>query len=381
MWQKTKDICLVLHRWLGLCSGLVVIIVALTGASMSFQEEYQQKFEKSFFNADYKGQSRLSLNVLCDSVRKHYAVEPITDIRFKETGNSAFIFYTESKLISVNPATGFIQEIREKDQDLFTVILKVHRTLLLREFGEQIVKWNVFIFFLMCFTGLLLWWPKKWKYFRQSASLKLQRKNRKLLNRQLHTVLGFYAVCILSVIAFTGMFWKFENVKKLVAFITVQNTAAIKDKNIKLETEALGTLHLNEAYQNATSQYPGAREIQVKPPKKGNAVIRIVMRYPYKWLRKQNTLYYNSADGKLLKADLYKNYTAYDQFARSNFDLHTGRIKALGLWSKAAYFLAALIAATLPVTGFIMWRSRQKKKTKSVTTIRMQEKKAAEIFE
>jgi uncharacterized iron-regulated membrane protein len=368
MRKRIKDIVLLLHRWLGICSGLVVIIVALTGASMSFQEEYQNRFQRSFYNADYKGRQLLSLNVLCDSVHQYYPKEAITDIRFKATDNAAFIFHTKSKLISVNPATGGIQSIKDKNKDLYTVILKLHTELLLGEIGEEIVKWNVFIFFLICFSGLILWWPKKWKYFRQSASLRLQLKNRKLFNRQLHTVLGFYALCVLTIIAITGMFWKFENVKKLVALATVQNVNAIKDKNVKLKAEETSLLYLNEVYRQAISQYPGAREIQVKPPQKGNAVIRIVMRYPYKWLRKQNTLYYSSIDGELLKEDLYKNYNSYDQFARSNFDLHTGRIKALGLWSKTAYFLAALIAAMLPVTGFIMWRSRSKKKDKARTS-------------
>jgi uncharacterized iron-regulated membrane protein len=44
------------------------------------------------------------------------------------------------------------------------------------------------------------------------------------------------------------------------------------------------------------------------------------------------------------------------------YDIHTGAI--LGLPGKLLAFLAALIAASLPVTGFLMWRSRGKKNSK-----------------
>ncbi|MBN8855163.1 MAG: hypothetical protein BGO55_24850 [Sphingobacteriales bacterium 50-39] len=85
------------------------------------------------------------------------------------------------------------------------------------------------------------------------------------------------------------------------------------------------------------------------------------MRYPYTLVRKQNTLFLSPYNGRLLKADLYTNYNAYDKVARSNYDFHTGRIRALGIGSKIIYFLAALMAASLPVTGFLIWWGRRKK--------------------
>jgi uncharacterized iron-regulated membrane protein len=79
-------------------------------------------------------------------------------------------------------------------------------------------------------------------------------------------------------------------------------------------------------------------------------------------VRKQNTLYYHANSGKLLASELYDNYTGYDKIAKGNFDFHTGRIRALGIGSKIIYFLAALVAASLPVTGFLIWWGRKKKK-------------------
>jgi uncharacterized iron-regulated membrane protein len=174
-------------------------------------------------------------------------------------------------------------------------------------------------------------------------------------------VLGFYALLVLLIISMTGLFWTFDTMKNIVAFIT---HSPIPQKETNLKTRPIPGRHftLDEAYAYAAANYPGARETFITPPADRTAPIRIIMRYPYTLVRKQNTFFLSPYNGRLLKADLYTNYTAYDKVARSNYDLHTGRIHALGLGSKIIWFLAALMAASLPVTGFLIWWGRRKKK-------------------
>jgi uncharacterized iron-regulated membrane protein len=49
-----------------------------------------------------------------------------------------------------------------------------------------------------------------------------------------------------------------------------------------------------------------------------------------------------------------------DKIYRMNYDLHTGSI--LGLPGKIIAFFASLICASLPVTGFLVWWGKKKKK-------------------
>jgi len=42
-----------------------------------------------------------------------------------------------------------------------------------------------------------------------------------------------------------------------------------------------------------------------------------------------------------------------------NYDMHTGAV--LGLPGKIAAFFASLVAASLPITGFMIWWGRRKK--------------------
>ena len=43
----------------------------------------------------------------------------------------------------------------------------------------------------------------------------------------------------------------------------------------------------------------------------------------------------------------------------SNYALHTGQL--FGLPTQILAFLGSLVAATLPVTGFLIWRGRRRK--------------------
>ncbi|MNE71480.1 hypothetical protein D3C80_1673570 [compost metagenome] len=48
-----------------------------------------------------------------------------------------------------------------------------------------------------------------------------------------------------------------------------------------------------------------------------------------------------------------------DKIMRMNYDIHIGAIA--GLPGKIMAFLASLVAASLPITGFIIWRGKKKK--------------------
>ena len=56
----------------------------------------------------------------------------------------------------------------------------------------------------------------------------------------------------------------------------------------------------------------------------------------------------------------YDQATVADKIARMNYDIHTGEV--LGLPGKILAFLASLIAASLPITGFYIWWGKKHKK-------------------
>lgn len=351
------------HRWLGLISGLVVLIVALTGCLYVFEEECREIFQHKYLYVDAPaGAVKKPLHELSEAVRNQFPKEAITQIRFKEAPDAAVIYLTKNeKAISVDPYTAAIAGVRNMKTDFFSVILRIHLNLYLGEIGEQIVRWNVLIFFILCISGLIVWWPKQKKFFKQAVTIKWKTKNFKRLNWDLHSVLGFYALFVLLIISLTGLFWVFDWAKDTVRFVT----QTPKTKEVKTLSVPVGgkTYLMEDAYYAAREMHPGAMQTFISTNLKDSlAPLRVLFRYPYTIVRKQNTIFFDKYSGKLLREDLHKNYTAYDKVARANYDFHTGRIRALGIGSKIIYFLASLFAASLPITGFLVWYGRSKKK-------------------
>ncbi len=363
--QKLRASCLWLHRWLGLISGIVVFIVAITGCIYVFEEECRDIFQHKYLYVKESAISdKQSLAVLTPVVKKAYPVEIITQIRFKEKANAAILYYTKSeKVISVNPYTAQVIGTRNLNTDFFNWILHMHMDLHLGKAGKEIIRWNVLLFFILCITGLIIWWPKQKRFLKQAVTIKFKTKNRKRLNWDLHSVLGFYSLIVLLIISLTGLFWVFDWAKDSVRFATNSpKQQEQKPQSVPVDKLAFS---MEQAYEKAKEMYPGAMQTFISSnPADDRAPVRVLFRYPYTLVRKQNSVFFDKYSGKILKEELFKNNTAYDKVARANFDFHTGRIRALGIGSKIIYFLVSLFAASLPVTGTLIWLGRRKKARK-----------------
>ena len=371
--QRLRSAFLWLHRWLGLASGIIVFIVAITGCIYVFEKEGRELFQHRYYHVTNPRTVRRDIGQLQEIIRQKFPGTVINNLRFAEEKDAAFLFTTKNdKVISVDPYTGKIIGVRDNKKDFFKVVLNLHRTLLLGKAGKQIIRWNVLIFFILCISGLILWWPKQRRFFKRAVSIRFKTKNRKRFNWDLHTVLGFYALLVLLIISLTGMFWVFDSVKNIVRFTTHQPSGK-KEEKIKSRSAAGNGFPIEAAYRQAAASHPGAQEIIIVSPADSLAPIRITMQYAYTLVRKQNNLFFDQYSGKILRENLYSNYSAYDKVNRSNYQLHTGDMPGLGIGIKIIYFLAGLFAASLPITGFLIWWGRNKKKKKAITNVRANE--------
>ena len=362
--MSIKKNILFVHRWLGLLSGLLVVLVALTGSLLAFEDEGRDYLEHDYYHIAHPAAQRLSLDQMVDTFRVYNPKIKINSIRFKETADAAVVFFTKEKFVFMDPYTARITATVPVSSDFFYMVRLLHTQLMLGDVGKTIVHINVLLFFIICLSGLVMWWPRKWSLFRSAASIKFSG-SRKRVNYDLHRALGFYALPILLIISFTGLFMASDSTKNFVSFIT-RSPIPEKEESIAVtKPEGAGHHHysLDSAYAYAKEHYPGARETFIVPATK-ETPIRIALRYPYTIVRNQNTLYFNPWDGSLVRTELYANYNGFEKMSRSNYNLHTGKIGPLGIFSQILYCIVALIAASLPITGFYIWLGKRNKKKK-----------------
>ncbi len=359
--KTIKQIFGQIHLWLGLVSGLVVVVVSLTGCLYVFEEEARDIFQHKYFYVKNHVGNRQNLMAISAKIKEQFPKEKITQIRFKSDADAAYLYHTKSKkAISINPYTLNILGVRDLETDVFKFILDIHLSLKMGEVGEQIIRWNVLIFFVLCLSGFVLWLPKQAKFLKQAFTIKWKTQNWKRLNWDLHSVLGFYGLFVLLIVALTGVFWVFDSAKWVVSKAVGEPIANIKAP-INITKDSTVDVSMETVYYAAKQRYSGEVQTFISNSEKNDQPIRVLFRYPYSIVRKQNTLFFDKHSGELLREDLYKNYNNYDKVMRSNYDFHTGRIPALGIGSKIIYFLASLLATTLPISGFLIWFGKRKK--------------------
>jgi uncharacterized iron-regulated membrane protein len=358
--KKFKNAILQIHLWLGLATGLVVFVVSITGCIYVFEEEIRDFTQRDKLYVPVQQKPFAGLKAIIRSYHKASNNAKVTSIRINNARPDATVMVSGSKKSEYyfNPYTA---ELVEKSKtDWLHVDEDLHRTLLLGEPGKMIMNWSVLIFVIMLISGWILWFPKQMRLLRQSLTIKWNASFKRV-NYDLHNVLGFYSSFILIIIAVSGLYFAFENVKKGATFLTgskltkpVMVHAAAKP----LPADSL-PMRYEQIYSAAMREYPGAKKTALSIRKTGELRLRII--YPSAWSRKQNVFYFDPATLQMSKYKLYKDFKLADKLESSNYDLHTGQM--FGLFGKVLACIASLISASLPVTGLIIWL-KKKKKTK-----------------
>ncbi|CAG5006194.1 hypothetical protein DYBT9275_03754 [Dyadobacter sp. CECT 9275] len=383
-----KRVTGVLHLWLGLASGIVVIIVSLTGCIFVFEEEIRNITQKEYRFVEPQSGPAISAAEAVSILHTQFPGKQVDQLRLFSQPDRAMIAklvdhdkispkksgkkkkegeeHDEEKeyaktVVSLNPYTGQILGPWNMESDFLHTVEKIHKTLLLGEAGKWLIKFNIVIFLTMLLSGLVLWFPLKKNQVKNAFKIKFDAKWQRI-NYDFHNVLGFYFLIPLFLVTLTGIWWAVKPSQKLVYAVLGEGKRAEPKKGIS--TIPTSTIVSNyspaEAFASVASLHKGWNEAHINFPKNLKDPIRVNLRYPYQIVRNQNVFEFDQFSGKLLNAEYFRDYTAADKVKHANRALHTGQ--AFGLTGKIIMFLASLFSATLPVSGFLIWYQRKNKK-------------------
>ncbi|MGC4021114.1 MAG: PepSY-associated TM helix domain-containing protein [Cyclobacteriaceae bacterium] len=364
---RWKGIVRLIHLWLGLTSGTVVFIIAITGCIYAFQEEIQNATQPYRFvekkNAPYVMPSELKRVVEQNLPGKH-----IHSILYRDPSRAseAIIYSFDPEYFYVlyfNPYSGELLKIKNMNNDFFHFILDGHFYLWLPPLiGQPLVASFTLIFLFMIVTGLVLWWPTNKNAISQRFKLR-RNPSPKRRNHDLHTVLGFYASSIALLFVITGLVWGFEWFAK-----SIYKTVGGEKELVYAIPPSLSKVDevndsLDKLWVRLSKEFNEAKSIEIHLPDTVHGyAVNINPEAGTYW--KTDFRYYDPNSLKELPVShIYgksAEATLADKTMRMNYDIHTGAI--LGITGKFIAFCASLIVASLPVTGFLIWLWRSKRK-------------------
>jgi uncharacterized iron-regulated membrane protein len=361
------------HLWLGLTSGLFVCFLGITGCILAFEKEIENITQPYRFT---KVEARA---MLPPSSLKKIADEALPgkhahSVGYQQGKASQVVYFAEAPsyywIVFLNPYSGEVLKVKNMDDDFFRIVIMGHYYLWLPPYiGQPILATATLMFLCLLISGLVLWWPKNKAASKKRFSIKWNAKWKRV-NYDLHNVLGFYLTWILIFIAITGLVMGFQWFAKSVYWISSGGKQmkhyAESYSDTTLVNTAIGKKPAMDILWaktlNGLPSYTGGIEVHV--PENAKSAIEVALNPDTDTYWKADYLYYDQYTLQEMKIThsygKLANASVADKIARMNYDIHIGAIA--GLSGKIIAFLASLIAASLPITGFMIWRGRKKKK-------------------
>ena len=378
IFQAMKKVFHTLHLWLGLASGLVVFILAITGSLYAFQDEISGLGAYHYVREEQ--QSFLLPSQLQKIAEHALPGKELQALKYNDRPKAAeatFYAYNPEYYFTVylNPYTGEVLKIKDMEKDFFRFIMRGHYYLWLPPgIGHPLVACSTLVFLLVLLTGLIIWIPKNRKALKNRIRFRWKKGTKwPRINFDMHVVGGLYVTIFALIFAITGLVWGFQGFgqgyyklmggKKSLAYADVLSQKQAAGSSVRINNP------LDRVWLLMCREYPTAGSIEVHPVHSGSAAISANATQRDRKYWKTDYRYFDQHTVQEIKAsNIYGRLNDAhfaDKLYRMNYEIHTGAI--LGLPGKIFACLMSLFIASFPVTGCIIWWKKRKKKRVSVT--------------
>ena len=405
-----------LHLWVSVPFGLVITVTCFTGALLVFENEITEVCSDGAASVEVAGE-QLAVDILVERVE---AANPdsakVKSVVISDDADKAWIVnlsQPKRAAVYVNQYTG---EVRGKKERLpfFDTIFRLHRWLMDSNPGNGAVFWgkmvvgtSTLVFVLILVTGLVIWWPRNRKMLKNRLCIVL-RKGSNRFWYDLHVAGGFYALLFLLVMALTGLTWSFEWYRNSfydlfgASDVQVVTTAKATDVSTGATAISAASAASTSSTTATTDVSSGATAVSAAPAASTSSTIATTdassgattvcdavepMFMP--WQVAYYTVSSKYAEySKITVSDGVVTVTLGDcgnvrASDKYTFDSTTGAITScapydetpeksklggwvyslhVGCWggalTRVVAFLAALLGATLPLTGYYFWIRR-----------------------
>ncbi len=401
-WPKIRKFFNDIHLWVGLISGLIIIVVCLSGTIYVYNTELREMAAPHLHEVEVPEDAlRLPADEIIAQVSE-FAGGKVSSISIpndisrtyqlnvrKEGDKSRF-----GTTYYVNPYTGDI--VGDSNEETATgtfmgYMFSLHRWLLLdkieepifgelenRKLGSYITGTATILFTLGVITGMIIWFPRKLKNWKQGLKIKWSG-SWKRTNHDLHNSLAFYSIIILFLMGITGPQWSFPWYRTALQ----KTLGTYEEKGPGSERGGRGAERgKNEASESQNAQveeqpkvaplsiesYLASADLEL--PYDGDYRINVGSTEGPVEISKSRVGFFAPAAGdkitmdpataEIISKEIFREKPFNERIAGSIKALHLGDV--YGQFSKLLYFISCLIATSLPITGTLIWLNKMKKK-------------------
>ena len=357
--MDTRRVILKLHLYLGLISGIFLIILGLTGSVMAFEGQLDHWLHPGRWYVTVSAQM-LPESQLVRIAEQRFAPDWVTQIQIAPEPNVAQLIYlapprgdnaaapSQNIEATINPYDGSILSVHSSPtatQASLAFIHQFHLRLVSGERGKLVISFVGLILVFEVPLGLLLWWRTK------RASVEWKSSGFRV-SFDLHHLIGVYFAAFLFLAAGTGVMIGFDFAQSLFYRFTHSAPNPVRTAGSTIIPGA-APVNVDRAMESAQEQMPQAVSSIIYIPNNPRAAYRVIVRLPSDpWSAVRGIAFIDQYTGKVVAfTDLYASpgYRA----GRFNRALHTGDI--FGLPSRIIVSLSSLALVVMVITGLVIW--------------------------
>lgn len=358
--HMVKSILFQLHWLLGITAGIVLAVMGLTGATMSFEDEILRALNPEFAQVAQRhdaGEQPLPLSTLLPALQKNQD-RSLQRLQLDATGQRLSVARFEGGQQHwryFDPYTG--QQFAElRGTGFFAFVEDMHRRLLSGDRGRLVTGSCAIILVFFCLSGLYLRWPRRWWHWRTWLAVEWTRSGRSFL-WSLHSVVGTWVLLVYLLIALTGLWWSFGWYRTAVTQLLVDADTTEQDVRSSAGAPDLekvqATLYALEGVKRGSIDLRFAN-------KDGKPLTARVRGGVAAHDRATDLVLIDPVSGAQLHFEPYAARNAGGKIAASMFALHSGSF--FGLPGRVIVMLSSLAMLLFFITGWMLYLDRRRRK-------------------
>lgn len=395
-----KKIFRKIHLWLSVPFGLIITLVCFSGAMLVFENEANEWFRRDLYYVETVKESPLPMDKLLEKVATTLPDSvAVTGVSISSDPGRAYqVSLSKPRRASlyVDQYTGEVKGKSERS-GFFMFMFRMHRWLLDSMnpgnegifWGKMIVGVSTLLLVFVLISGIVIWWPRTRKALKNSLKITATKGWRRFWY-DLHVAGGMYALIFLLAMALTGLTWSFPWYRTAfykVFGVEVQQRAAqgheqksdAQKRDTKLaahrEKKREGNevrkgersrrpennhsdmysvtspfVYWQEIYDKLGRQNPEYKQISISS---GTASVSF-NRFGNQ--RASDRYSFNTDNGEFTETSLYQHQDKSGKIRGWIYSVHVGNWG--GMFTRILTFIAALLGAALPLTGYYLWIKR-----------------------
>jgi len=358
-----------LHWLLGITAGLVLAVMGVTGATLSFEDEILMALNPGIATVTPGAAPLLTGPQLAARVLAQQPDAKITRIIVQaDPAIAAWVSYTpvgekRRETSFVDPVSGQLLG-PGRGHGFFETVMLIHRYLALpgqgNGWGRQITGFSAIALIYFCLSGLYLRWPKRALDWRSWFVIDLRMTGRNLY-RALHTIIGSWVLILYLISGFTGLWWSYGWYRDGMTYMLVGQAekASPKAAGAGKPAEIRPDIALAwQGFERATNK-AGYASITATLRDTGNVQFRAKLD-DARHDRVSDELVISGVTGATVSTVPYKDRLLGQDIITSIFEIHRGAY--FGLPGRIAMMLASLTMPLFTITGLLLYLARRRRK-------------------